>query len=78
MAASPAARCAKPMASRAASYTTGWGTTDRRAFETRVPLGRVADTDEIKGLALFLASEASSFVTGAQVVIDGGASLGAV
>ncbi|WP_157960704.1 hypothetical protein [Primorskyibacter marinus] len=34
MAASPAARCAKPMASRAASYTTGWGTTFEVIFKS--------------------------------------------
>lgn len=44
-----------------------------RTFEEMVPLGRVADTDEIKGLALLLASPASSYLTGAVIPIDGGA-----
>jgi NAD(P)-dependent dehydrogenase (short-subunit alcohol dehydrogenase family) len=47
-----------------------------RAMSARIPLGRVADPAEIKGLALFLASPASGFVTGAEIPIDGGASLG--
>ena len=45
---------------------------DRKAFEDMSVLHRIADTSEIKGLALFLASPASSYVTGAQMVIDGG------
>lgn len=48
------------------------------AMTKSVPLGRVASTEEMTGLALFLASKASSFITGEQIVIDGGASLGAV
>jgi NAD(P)-dependent dehydrogenase (short-subunit alcohol dehydrogenase family) len=45
---------------------------DRKAFEDMSVLHRIADTSEIKGLALFLASPASSYVTGAQMIIDGG------
>jgi NAD(P)-dependent dehydrogenase (short-subunit alcohol dehydrogenase family) len=41
-------------------------------FASRVPLGRVAEPDELKGLALFLGSPASSYVTGAVIPIDGG------
>lgn len=38
-----------------------------------IPLGRMAETDELKGLALMLGSPAASFITGAVVLIDGGA-----
>ena len=38
-----------------------------------VPLGRMAETDELKGLVLMLGSPAASFITGAVVLIDGGA-----
>lgn len=48
----------------------------QKSFASTVPLGRMADTEEIKGLALLLASPASSFITGTQVLIDGGCSLG--
>ncbi|MDP9052179.1 MAG: SDR family oxidoreductase [Acidobacteriota bacterium] len=49
---------------------------DRKAFEGRSPMHHIAATQEIMGLALFLASNASSYVTGAEIVIDGGCVLG--
>lgn len=41
-----------------------------------IPMHRVGFPEDIKGLALFLASPASSYVTGQQIVIDGGWGLG--
>jgi threonine dehydrogenase-like Zn-dependent dehydrogenase/NADP-dependent 3-hydroxy acid dehydrogenase YdfG len=47
-----------------------------RVWSSLVPLGRMGDTEELKGLALLLASPASSFITGAVIPIDGGQLLG--
>jgi NAD(P)-dependent dehydrogenase (short-subunit alcohol dehydrogenase family) len=44
----------------------------KKMFAAMVPLGRIAEPDEIKGLALLLASDASSYMTGVTVAIDGG------
>jgi NAD(P)-dependent dehydrogenase (short-subunit alcohol dehydrogenase family) len=41
-------------------------------FLQRVPLGRVGETHEIAGPALFLASDLSSYVTGVTIPVDGG------
>jgi len=50
--------------------------TARAFFEKLSPTRRIGTPDDIQGLALFLASPASSHITGAQIVIDGGATLG--
>ncbi|MGI8914719.1 MAG: SDR family NAD(P)-dependent oxidoreductase [Chloroflexota bacterium] len=43
-----------------------------QAFLTKIPLGRWGNPAELGGAIIFLASEASSFVTGAALMVDGG------
>lgn len=44
-------------------------------WEPKIPLGRIGRPEELTGLYLYLASEASSYMTGSDIVIDGGYTL---
>lgn len=44
----------------------------RRSLLARIPIGRVAETDDLVGAVLFFCSDASAFVTGQILTLDGG------
>jgi NAD(P)-dependent dehydrogenase (short-subunit alcohol dehydrogenase family) len=53
---------------------SGQNETFKQRYGQRVPLGRMAARDEMQGAMLFLASEASTYVTGQNLLVDGGLS----
>jgi NAD(P)-dependent dehydrogenase (short-subunit alcohol dehydrogenase family) len=60
---------------RAADSATPTGASNEDMWKAVIPLGRMGDPKEIRGLALLLASSAGSFMTGGIYPIDGGALL---
>jgi NAD(P)-dependent dehydrogenase (short-subunit alcohol dehydrogenase family) len=46
----------------------------RKQIEAEIPLGRLAEAGDITGSVLFLASDASSYITGQTIIVDGGLS----
>jgi NAD(P)-dependent dehydrogenase (short-subunit alcohol dehydrogenase family) len=44
----------------------------RRRFLNAIPIGRVGKPDDVANLALFLASDEASFLSGAVIALDGG------
>jgi NAD(P)-dependent dehydrogenase (short-subunit alcohol dehydrogenase family) len=43
-----------------------------QAFMAKIPMHRFGEADEIGTVALFLASDMSKYMTGSQIVVDGG------
>ncbi len=46
--------------------------TAQTKFLTRIPIGRLGEPEDFVGIAIFLASKASDFITGANIPVDGG------
>jgi len=60
------------MRSLEAGFAPGHAEQAKAQMEKAIPLGRYAESADIANLVLFLASDESSFITGAQYRIDGG------
>ena len=65
--------CIEPSVIKTDFTKTLWGEPHRsKWFDETTPIGRLSSPDEIIGTVIFLATEASSYIAGQSVVIDGG------
>ena len=60
------------MVSSVSGPSTAQGKSELKAFMARMLLGRMGEADDVGRVALFLASELASYMTGSVVVVDGG------
>ena len=58
-----------------AGFESGQSELFKSKYQDKIPLGRMADKEELKGIVLYLCSDASSFVTGHNFILDGGMSV---
>jgi 2-deoxy-D-gluconate 3-dehydrogenase len=68
----PGAAAATAGPSQEPANANGGGDDLMATFLARIPLGRVGQPDDIATVALFLASDAASYVTGGVLIVDGG------
>ncbi|PWN88892.1 NAD(P)-binding protein [Acaromyces ingoldii] len=57
---------------RVMTETSSEGKKLREAWEAKTPMGRMGEPDDLKGAAVYLASDASRFTTGTDLIVDGG------
>jgi meso-butanediol dehydrogenase / (S,S)-butanediol dehydrogenase / diacetyl reductase len=55
------------------NMTNGWPQEIRDKFNERIALGRAAEPEEVAAVMAFLASDDASFINGANIPVDGGA-----
>lgn len=51
---------------------SGYTENDKLRYYRRIPMGRGGSTDEVASVFVFLASDESSYITGTEIVVDGG------
>lgn len=64
-----------PGATETPLNTNAWTDEVRRTYRERIALGRIATPEDIADAVLFLASDASRYMTGQEMIVDGGLSI---